>query len=113
MPPPSPLAIASSSVQRLLKEETTYRTELESQEKRLRKLENDSGEDDGNREFQIKQENQAIKETKAVFEPLRQKVEDAVRSLEQLLSSGDNTELDEKEVETAKGLISKAKASDR
>ncbi|KAL8873591.1 MAG: hypothetical protein Q9174_000957, partial [Haloplaca sp. 1 TL-2023] len=56
MPPPSPLAICCSSVQRLLKEETTYRTELASQERRLQNLESDDGEDDGNREYLIKQE---------------------------------------------------------
>ena len=56
MPPPSPLAISCSSVQRLLKEESTYRAELASQERRLQKLESDDGEDDGNREYLIKQE---------------------------------------------------------
>ncbi|KAI4254685.1 MAG: hypothetical protein LQ352_002959 [Teloschistes flavicans] len=115
MPAPSPLAIASSSVQRLLKEESTYRTELESQERRLGKLRDEkTGEDDGgNREFLIRQEERGIRETKAVFEPLREKVKDAVDSLEQLLSSKDTVKFDEGEVETAKGLVGKAKALER
>ncbi|KAI4191124.1 MAG: hypothetical protein L6R41_000345 [Letrouitia leprolyta] len=86
---PSPLAISTASVQRLLKEETTYRTELASQETRLRKLEQGGKEDggDGNREWNIKQEKQAIEETKAVFKPLREKVLAAAENLEQLLVS--------------------------
>ncbi|KAL8675075.1 MAG: hypothetical protein Q9168_000558 [Polycauliona sp. 1 TL-2023] len=56
---PSPLAISISSIKRLLKEETTYRTELANQESRLQKLEGetDGGEDDdGNRDWAIRQE---------------------------------------------------------
>ncbi|KAL8642278.1 MAG: hypothetical protein Q9228_001016 [Teloschistes exilis] len=113
MPAPTPLAIATSSVQRLLKEESTYRTELESQERRLRNLQAETEDEDGNRGFLIGQEERAIQETKAVFEPLREKVKDAVKSLEQLLSSKDTVQLDEGEVETAKGLVGKAKALER
>ncbi|KAI4173288.1 MAG: hypothetical protein LQ343_002999 [Gyalolechia ehrenbergii] len=86
---PSPLAISTASVQRLLKEETTYRTELASQEQRLRELEQGGGEDDdGNREWTVRQEKQAIEETKAVFEPLREKLSAAAENLEQSLVSG-------------------------
>ena len=57
---PSPLAISVGSVRRLLKEETTYRTELTNQEARLRQWESSGdGEDDdeiGNREWAMKQE---------------------------------------------------------
>ena len=57
MPPPSPLAIATSSINRLLKEESSYRTELSTQQQRLRNLEADTmNDDDGNRAFQIEQE---------------------------------------------------------
>ena len=55
MPPPSQLSIATSAVNRLLKEEVTYRTELANQEKRLTQMEEDKG-DDENREFGLKQE---------------------------------------------------------
>lgn len=56
MPAPTPLAIVTSSVQRLLKEEATYRTELESQERRLRNLQAETEDEDGNRGFLIGQE---------------------------------------------------------
>lgn len=54
MPPPSQLAIATSAVTRLVKEEASYHKELEQQEKRIAKLEQDGG--DENIEFQLKQE---------------------------------------------------------
>lgn len=55
MPPPSPLAIATSSLQRLVKEEASYYKELEKQEARLKKVEA-STEEDENREYTLKQE---------------------------------------------------------
>jgi tubulin-specific chaperone A len=58
MAPATPLAIATSSVQRLVKEEASYHRELEEQTKRIAKLESEAGTEDaeGNREFLIKQE---------------------------------------------------------
>lgn len=57
MAPTAPLAIATSSVQRLVKEEASYHRELEEQTKRIAKLESETGtDDDGNREFLLKQE---------------------------------------------------------
>lgn len=58
MPPASPLAIATSSVQRLVKEEASYHRELEQQSKRLQKLESDGpdADDEGNHAFLLKQE---------------------------------------------------------
>lgn len=54
MPAPSKLAIATSSVTRLLKEEASYHKELEQQEARIKKAEqNTEGE---NAEFQMNQE---------------------------------------------------------
>src|SRR4051794_353200 len=55
MAPPSQLAIATSSVQRLVKEEASYEKELVQQRARVEKLVA-STEDDGNREYQLKQE---------------------------------------------------------
>jgi tubulin-specific chaperone A len=55
MPPPSPLAIATSVVQRLVKEETSYHKELKSQEARLEKLVSSTDADE-NKEYQLKQE---------------------------------------------------------
>lgn len=55
MPPPSQLTIATSAVQRLVKEEASYHKELEKQQSRLASTkENKDGDD--NAEYQIKQE---------------------------------------------------------
>jgi tubulin-specific chaperone A len=56
MPSPSQLAIATSAVNRLLKEEVTYQKELASQEQRLKKLEDSPPDDDENREFTLEQQ---------------------------------------------------------
>lgn len=60
MPAPSPLHIATQSVQRLLKEEASYRKELAQQGVRVKKLEEDikatGSSEDGNAEFMLKQE---------------------------------------------------------
>ena len=58
MPPASPLAIATSSVQRLVKEEASYHRELEQQTKRLQKLESEGpgADEEGNHAFLLKQE---------------------------------------------------------
>jgi len=55
MAPPSALAIATGSVQRLVKEETSYHKELKNQETRLEKLVT-STEENENKEYQLKQE---------------------------------------------------------
>jgi tubulin-specific chaperone A len=55
MPAPSQLAIATSSVQRLVKEEASYHKELSQQEARFAKLQT-NGAGDENAEFQLKQE---------------------------------------------------------
>jgi len=54
MAPPSKLAIATSSVKRLIKEEASYHKELSQQEVRIAKLE--AGNGDENAEYQLKQE---------------------------------------------------------
>jgi tubulin-specific chaperone A len=55
MPPPSQLSIATSSVQRLVKEEASYYKELKQQEARLEKTLASKDEDE-NAEFTLKQE---------------------------------------------------------
>ena len=55
MAPPSQLAIATSSVQRLVKEEVSYHKELAQQEARLEKLLASTDEHE-NAEYQLKQE---------------------------------------------------------
>ncbi|KAI9645443.1 tubulin folding cofactor A [Ciborinia camelliae] len=104
MPPPSQLAIATSSVARLVKEEASYHKELLSQEARLKKLE-EATEEDENREYSLKQERTAIEETKAVFPPLRERLADAILKLEDLVERGGV----EAEEEKAKAVIAEAK----
>ena len=54
MAPPSKLAVATSSVLRLVKEEASYHKEMAQQEARIKKLE--EGSEDENAEYQLKQE---------------------------------------------------------
>jgi tubulin-specific chaperone A len=54
MPQPSKLVIATSALQRLLKEEASYHKEQRDQEERVRRLE--GGPVDENTEFTIRQE---------------------------------------------------------
>lgn len=60
MAPPTPLAVATSSVQRLVKEEAYYHKDLASQEARIAKLEKDiadkSADLDENADYVLKQE---------------------------------------------------------
>lgn len=56
MPPPSQLTIATSSLLRLLKEETSYHTEQASQEARLDKLQQLNTTEDENIEYEIRQQ---------------------------------------------------------
>lgn len=60
MAPPTPLAIATQAVNRLVKEEAYYHKEQASQEKRIKKLEedikNNSPDLDSNAEYILKQE---------------------------------------------------------
>ena len=60
MPAPSSLAITTSSVQRLLKEEASYHKELAEQEKTVQgleeKLKSGSSDEDGNEAFMLKQQ---------------------------------------------------------
>ncbi len=55
MAPPSQITIATSSLQRLVKEEASYHKELKHQEARLEKLLASKDEDE-NAEYQLKQE---------------------------------------------------------
>lgn len=54
MPPPSKLAVATSSLVRLVKEEASYHKEMEQQQARIKKLE--AGSDEDNAEYILRQE---------------------------------------------------------
>ncbi|EGS18811.1 uncharacterized protein CTHT_0054210 [Thermochaetoides thermophila DSM 1495] len=90
MAPPSPLVIATQALNRLVKEESYYHKELASQEKRIKKLEDDiasnSPDLDSNAEYILKQEKKALEETKAVFEPLRKRIAAAIDKLEEQIA---------------------------
>jgi hypothetical protein len=68
MPSPSPLAIATSSLQRLVKEEASYYKELEKQEAQLKKTQ-ESTEEDENREYTLKQEVCLLHFARSLFSP--------------------------------------------
>ncbi|KAM0342756.1 hypothetical protein ACHAPU_009248 [Fusarium lateritium] len=113
MPPPSQLAIATSSVNRLLKEEASYHKEVEQEEAKIRTLKEkiDSGADsDENASFMLKQQQTAVEQTKAVFAPLRENITAAVERLEEQLAMSEQSNAPEDQVQQAKEMLAKAKA---
>ncbi|KAI0483183.1 tubulin binding cofactor A [Xylariaceae sp. FL0804] len=103
MPAPSPLKIATQAVQRLVKEDSYYQKELVQQADKVRKVEaelkkagtgagNDDADVDGNAEFMLKQERMAMEETRAMFLPLRERIADAARRLEEQLAVAEEEE---------------------
>ncbi|KAG9238690.1 tubulin binding cofactor A [Amylocarpus encephaloides] len=120
MPPPSAIAIATSSVNRLVKDEASYHKELQNQEARVAKLLASTMEDE-NAEYQLKQENiawtkanstmerTAIEETRAIFPPLRQRIDDAVYKLQDQLEAGKANGASDAEISAATETIKKAK----
>ncbi|KAI5304302.1 hypothetical protein KEM56_006643 [Ascosphaera pollenicola] len=117
MAPRSPLSIATQSLQRLVKEEASYHRELEQQEERIKRLtaEPVADDDDGNREYFIKQEKQALEETKKIFPSLKQKINESLAKLEQLLvEEGQKGEASNvEEIDAAKDAVAKAKTAIR
>ncbi|TQV97216.1 tubulin-specific chaperone Rbl2 [Cordyceps javanica] len=115
MPAPSALAITTSSVQRLLKEEASYHKELSEQEKTVQGLEENlkaaSADEDGNEAFMLKQQQTAIEQTKAVFGPLKQRIADAVAKLEDQLAAAEQGAAPEAEITQAKAVLAQAKAA--
>ncbi|KAI0974344.1 tubulin binding cofactor A [Xylaria arbuscula] len=91
MPAPSPLVIATQSVQRLVKEDSYYRKELAQQTERVKKIEADSKDSaDGNAAFILKQEQKAVEETRAVFVPLRERIVEAIQQLEEQIATAES-----------------------
>ncbi|KAF5026220.1 hypothetical protein F66182_1687 [Fusarium sp. NRRL 66182] len=115
MPPPSQLAIATGSVNRLLKEEASYHKELEQEEAQVKalkdKIDSGAGDDDGNAPFMLKQQQTALEQTKGVFEPLRQKIAVAIEKLEEQLAASEQLNAPEEQVQQAKETLAKAKAT--
>lgn len=109
MPPPSPLSVATSCVTRLIKEEASYHKELAQQESRLAKLIATPDPENENAAYQVKQEEAAVEETKAVFAPLKLRTADAVAKLEEKLEAAQEGGGAEQEIEKAKEVLKGAK----
>ncbi|KAI5849742.1 tubulin binding cofactor A-domain-containing protein [Tricharina praecox] len=88
MAPPTALAIKTSAVMRLIKEESMYHKELVLEKNRLAKMEAD-GESD---EYAIKQQTKVVEETKGVVPALREKLLAAVEVLEGQLDAAADVE---------------------
>ncbi|ETN44384.1 uncharacterized protein HMPREF1541_10564 [Cyphellophora europaea CBS 101466] len=111
---PSHLSIATGALQRLVKEEASYHKEMEQQKVRIAKLEGEKGTEvsgsDGNEAFELRQEKQALEETKRVIPGLREKITSAREKLESLL--GDDA-ANEQEKEKAMDVLKQAKEAQK
>ncbi|THW39561.1 hypothetical protein D6D19_02847 [Aureobasidium pullulans] len=110
MAPPSQLAIATSAVNRLVKEEASYHKELEHQQVRIEKLKQASS-DEENAEWNLKQENRALEETKAMFPQLRKRIQESLAKLEQQLEQGEQN--NPEEITKAKEAVASASTAIR
>ncbi|KAF7158601.1 hypothetical protein CNMCM5623_003661 [Aspergillus felis] len=115
MAPRSQLEIATSSVERLVKEEASYHRELQQQTERIQKLESQQAGDDENQEYMLKQERLALEETKKVLPNLKQKIDEAVAKLESLLAEEGKKGLESnvEQITAGKEAIAKAKTAKR
>ncbi|KAL1609531.1 tubulin folding cofactor A [Nothophoma quercina] len=107
MAPPSKLAVATGSVTRLVKEEASYHKELVQQEERIKKLEASEG--DENKEYTLRQEKQALRETQNVFPAIRQRIEQAVEKLEAELDNAKEAGGDTEEIKKAEDAVAAGK----
>ncbi|GFF50397.1 putative tubulin-specific chaperone Rbl2 [Aspergillus lentulus] len=115
MAPRSQLEIATSSVERLVKEEASYHRELQQQTERIQKLESQEAGEDENREYMLKQERLALEETKKVLPSLKQKIDEGVAKLESLLAEEGKKGLESnvEQITAGKEAIAKAKTAKR
>ncbi|KAF2650961.1 tubulin binding cofactor A [Lophiostoma macrostomum CBS 122681] len=106
---PSKLAVATSSVLRLVKEERSYHKEMEQQEERIAKLE--ANREEENADYQLKQERQGLEETKTVLPTVRAKINETRQKLEDELESNKDAggESSTEEVTKAKEAVAQAK----
>jgi len=100
MAPPSKLKVTTSVLVRLVKEEASYHKEMAQQEARIKKME--SNPDDENAEYQLKQERQALEETKNVFPTMKVKITQALQNLEDQLESSKEADGEESTEEVIK-----------
>ncbi|CAK3902443.1 tubulin binding cofactor A [Lecanosticta acicola] len=109
MPAPSQLSISTSALNRLVKEEASYRKEYEDQQARIAKIEA-SDSNDENAEYTLKQERRALEETKAMFPQLKAKIEEAKSKLEARLEQdkGPGDQSSPEDITKAKEAIASA-----
>ncbi|KAI9374030.1 tubulin binding cofactor A [Aspergillus egyptiacus] len=115
MAPRSQLEITTASVQRLVKEEASYRRELEQQKERIQKLEAQKPDEDENRDYTLKQERLALEETQRVFPSLKKKIEEAIAKLNELLveEGKKGAESNVEQINAAKEAIAQARTAER
>ncbi|KAH8724421.1 tubulin binding cofactor A [Phaeosphaeriaceae sp. PMI808] len=107
MAPPSKLAVAAGSVLRLVKEEASYHKEIVQQEERIRKLEISTG--DENKEYTMRQEKQALAETRNVLPSMQTKISAALEKLEEALVNDESGDASAEDVAKAKDAVVKGK----
>ncbi|KAK0766630.1 hypothetical protein N5P37_000356 [Trichoderma harzianum] len=117
MPSPSPLVIATGAVNRLLKEEASYHKELLAQEAEAKaqeeKIKSGQDDEDGNATYILKQHKMVVEQTRAVFKPLRDRINQAVEKLEDLVASEEKTgNASAEELANAKAALEKAKTEE-
>lgn len=117
MAPRSQLEIHTASLLRLVKEEASYHKELQQQTERIQRLEAANGfdDDDGNKEYTLKQERLALEETKKVLPTMKKKIDDAVAKLDSLVieEGRKGPESNVEHITAAKEAIAKAKTAER
>ncbi|KAL4957436.1 tubulin binding cofactor A [Aspergillus filifer] len=115
MAPRTQLEITTASVQRLIKEEASYKRELEQQKERITKLEAQDPSVDENRDYMLKQERLAVEETERVFPSLKTKIEEAIAKLDALLveEGKKGAESNVEHINAAKEAIAKARVAER
>ncbi|KAL4910186.1 hypothetical protein BDW74DRAFT_49278 [Aspergillus multicolor] len=115
MAPRSQLEITTSAVQRLIKEEASYRREAEQQKERIKKLEAQDPSADENRDYMLKQERAALDETERIFPSLKQKIEESIAKLDGLLieEGKKGAESNVEHINAAKDAIAKARVAER
>ncbi|KAJ5770693.1 uncharacterized protein N7511_002744 [Penicillium nucicola] len=115
MAPRSQLEIVTSSVIRLVKEEASYHKELQQQTERIQKLEAETGGDDENREYTLKQEHAALEETRKVLPSLKKQIVQTVSNLQALITEEGKKGLDSNvaHITAAKEAIAQAKVAER
>ncbi|KAL6232948.1 hypothetical protein BDW75DRAFT_216413 [Aspergillus navahoensis] len=115
MAPRSQLEIATSAVQRLIKEEASYRREAEQQKERIKKLEAQDASADENKDYMLKQERLALGETERIFPSLKQKIEESIAKLDSLLveEGKKGAESNVEHINAAKEAIANARVAER